>query len=138
MLFSASFHSAGHASHGTSSKRSSKKKFEVPDFCTEIRSEQQREVPRKMKYPYRFKYAQLKRLERLAKKCAQTIGVEATIDAFGKLRHENSLEKYNLLTKISVEKDRESDNEDVALECIRRALQPMKKQEFRSISYVYN
>ncbi|KAG8658130.1 pentatricopeptide repeat-containing protein At4g04790, mitochondrial isoform X3 [Manihot esculenta] len=58
--------------------------------------------------------------------CAQTLGVQATIDAFGKLGRENGLKEYNALIKICIGKARESDNEDVMLEYISRAFQLMK------------
>ncbi|XP_043811222.1 pentatricopeptide repeat-containing protein At4g04790, mitochondrial isoform X2 [Manihot esculenta] len=116
-------------SHETSSKKSSEKQLEIPwipNFYNEVRSEQRKEVSRKRKHIWVFKSTQVNRFDRLVKMCAQTLGVQATIDAFGKLGRENGLKEYNALIKICIGKARESDNEDVMLEYISRAFQLMK------------
>ncbi|KAF2285830.1 hypothetical protein GH714_008293 [Hevea brasiliensis] len=85
----------------TSRKTSLENKLEipwVPNFHTEIRSERRKE----------------------------TLGVRATMVAFGKLGRENGVKEYNALIEICINKARESDDEDFALEYISRAFKLMK------------
>ncbi|XP_021636732.2 pentatricopeptide repeat-containing protein At4g04790, mitochondrial [Hevea brasiliensis] len=113
----------------TSRKTSLENKLEipwVPNFHTEIRSERRKEVSRKRKDTWIFKSTQGNRFDRLVKLCAQTLGVRATMVAFGKLGRENGVKEYNALIEICINKARESDDEDFALEYISRAFKLMK------------
>ncbi|XP_056167549.1 pentatricopeptide repeat-containing protein At4g04790, mitochondrial-like isoform X2 [Syzygium oleosum] len=93
-----------------------------------------KETLRERKQRWIFKNTLVRRYDRLVKMCAQVLGTEATLQVFGKLGHETGVKEYNALIAICIEKARESDDEEVALQEIHKAFtlfESMREQGFR-------
>ncbi|KAJ7948482.1 Pentatricopeptide repeat-containing protein [Quillaja saponaria] len=105
------------------------KVFDIPWFATMSHgsiSLRRKEVCRERKQKWIFKCTQVNRFGRLVQMCADSLGTEATIQVFGKLGRETGLKEYNALIGICIDKARESDDEDIALEQIGKAFHLFK------------
>ncbi|XP_031269050.1 pentatricopeptide repeat-containing protein At4g04790, mitochondrial-like [Pistacia vera] len=63
-----------------------------------------------------FKNTQTHRSEKLANLCANKLGTDATLNEFGRLGRETGVKEYNSLIRICIERAKDCDHEDVALE----------------------
>lgn len=91
------------------------------------RSLRRKEVSRERKQKWVYKNTQGDRFKRLIKMCGDKLGTEATIAVFGNLGRETGLKEYNGLIAICLEKARNSDDDEVALEHVSEAFKTFKK-----------
>ncbi|KAJ0048738.1 hypothetical protein Pint_17054 [Pistacia integerrima] len=63
-----------------------------------------------------FKNTETHRSEKLVNLCANKLGTDATLNEFGRLGRETGVKEYNSLIRICIERAKDCDHEDVALE----------------------
>ncbi|XP_071692376.1 pentatricopeptide repeat-containing protein At4g04790, mitochondrial-like [Rutidosis leptorrhynchoides] len=80
-----------------------------------------KERSRDRKQDWTFKSTQGNRFGRLVKMCTQKLGANGTIQVFGKLHRETGLKEFNAMIEICIQRARDTDDEDVALEEFHRA-----------------
>lgn len=118
------------------SEKSLENELEIPWLSNLLNSNislRRKEVSRERKQKWVFKCTQVGRFDRLVNMCAKKLGTEATLEVFGKLGRETGVKEFNALMKLCIDRARETDDEDVALEQIYKAYQiftSMKEQGF--------
>ncbi|XP_019196928.1 PREDICTED: pentatricopeptide repeat-containing protein At4g04790, mitochondrial-like isoform X2 [Ipomoea nil] len=93
-----------------------------------------KEVSRERKQKWVLKICQKTRLDRLVELCFNQLGIDATVQVFGKLRRETGLVEYNALIRSCIEKARMMDNEEESLKQLSVAykfLKSMREQGFQ-------
>ncbi|XVF70531.1 hypothetical protein PTKIN_Ptkin11bG0169000 [Pterospermum kingtungense] len=86
-----------------------------------------KEVSRERKQKWVYKNTQGDRFKRLIKMCGDKLGTDATMVVFDKLGRETGLKEYNALIAICLEKARNSDDDEVALENVSEAFKAFNK-----------
>ncbi|KAI4333811.1 hypothetical protein L6164_018572 [Bauhinia variegata] len=90
-------------------------------------------VSREKKQKWVFKSSQSNRFAKLVKMCADKLGTDTTLEVFGKLGRETSVKEYNALIEICIDKARETNDEDVAIEQVSKIFhlfESMKEKDF--------
>ncbi|KAK1407047.1 hypothetical protein QVD17_38657 [Tagetes erecta] len=82
---------------------------------------QRKEQLREKKQVWVFKSSQGTRFRNLLRMCTEKLGARTTLDVFRKLDRETGVQEFNSMIKICIEKARNTDDEDVALEEVHRA-----------------
>ncbi|KAL8243415.1 hypothetical protein R6Q59_009673 [Mikania micrantha] len=75
-----------------------------------------REVSRDRKQTWIFKSTQSTRFGKLSRMCAKKLGTNATLDFFSQMVRETGVKEFNSMIEVCIEKARNTDDEDVALE----------------------
>ncbi|KAK9080651.1 hypothetical protein SSX86_000409 [Deinandra increscens subsp. villosa] len=82
---------------------------------------QRREVSRERKQVWVFKSSQSTRYGKLVRMCAEKLGANATLEVFKKLDRETGVKEFNCMIEVCIERARNTDDEDAALEEFHRA-----------------
>lgn len=93
-----------------------------------------KEVSRERKQKWVSKTSQKTRLDRFVELCFNQLGIDATVQVFGKLGRETGLVEYNVLIRSCIEKARIMDNEEESLKQLSVAykfLKSMREQGFQ-------
>ncbi|KAF7822862.1 pentatricopeptide repeat-containing protein [Senna tora] len=87
---------------------------------------QRKELSRERKRNLMFEVRQLKRFGKLVTLCADTLGIEDMVKLFSKLGREPGVKCYNELIGICIDKARETEDEEVAIEEMAKAFHLFK------------
>ncbi|KAL4566833.1 hypothetical protein LXL04_030958 [Taraxacum kok-saghyz] len=93
----------------------------LPPVSNTTTSQRRRELFRVKKAKWVFKSTQGNRFSKLTRMCTHNLGAKVAIEVFGKLGRETGPKEYNAMIDICIEKARNTDDEDVALEEFHRA-----------------
>ncbi|XP_031280826.1 pentatricopeptide repeat-containing protein At4g04790, mitochondrial-like [Pistacia vera] len=106
-------------SGGTNNANALETVLGVPWFSTVSNnniSQLRKEVLPERRQKWIFKNTQTHHSEKLANLCANKVGNDATLNEFGRLGRETGVKEYNSLIRICIERAKDCDLEDVALE----------------------
>jgi hypothetical protein len=80
-----------------------------------------KEVAREKKKRYIFKNTETRRFTRLMRMCADKLGTESALEFFGRLGRETGIKEFNALIRVCLDKARDCEDIDSAVEHIFRA-----------------
>ncbi|KAJ0104845.1 hypothetical protein Patl1_19633 [Pistacia atlantica] len=106
-------------SGGTNNANALETVLGIPWFSTVSNnniSQLRKEVLPERRQKWIFKNTETHRSEKLVNLCANKLGTDATLNEFGRLGLETGVKEYNSLIRICIERAKDCDHEDVALE----------------------
>ncbi|KAJ0106175.1 hypothetical protein Patl1_19500 [Pistacia atlantica] len=124
-------------SGGTNSANALETELEIQSFSTKSNiniSQLGKKVLHERRQKWISKNPQTHCFEKVVSLSANKLGTDATLNVFGRLGRENCVKEYNSLIRICIERAKDCDYEDVALEQICKAFQLfnlMKEQGFQ-------
>ncbi|KAI3673777.1 hypothetical protein L6452_39907 [Arctium lappa] len=106
----------------------------LPTISQSSTSLRRKENTRFRKQKWVFNSSQGNRFGLLLKLCTHKLGTNATINVFGRLGRETGVKEFNAMIEVCIEKARNTDDEDVALEEFHRAymvFETMRERGFK-------
>ncbi|KAJ0049187.1 hypothetical protein Pint_16814 [Pistacia integerrima] len=121
-------------SEGTNNANALETELEIQSFSTVSNiniSQLGKKVLHERRQKWISKNPQTHCFEKLVNLSANKLGTDATLNVFGRLGRENCVKEYNSLIRICIERAKDCDYEDVALEQICKAFQlfNLKKEQ---------
>ncbi|KAL7598217.1 pentatricopeptide repeat-containing protein At4g04790, mitochondrial isoform X1 [Lactuca sativa] len=93
----------------------------APTLINSTTSLRRKDVTRERKQKWVFKSTQGTRFSRLTRLCTRRLGADNAIKVFGKLGRQTGVKEFNAMIEVCIEKARNTDDEDTALEEFHRA-----------------